>query len=85
MGLFERKPDPITDAEVSQIIVGYWGASDGGNVALEHAECELRKLDIPLTQLHVLRGGLPLGCEGTTGQKVTRIDRVLKRLEREAS
>ena len=65
-------------------LVTFWGFSGGSSYELALAESRLRELDLSFDQINRLRVSLPLYGDGTTAQKVERIDRVLKRLEYEA-
>ena len=62
----------------------FWGVTNGAAGDLDATieclgDCSLSKND-----LNELRAKLPIGASGTTGMRVSRIDRVLKRLEYEA-
>ncbi len=82
MGLFNHKTDRGAVARLA--VETYWGESNGGFLALATAEDCLRESKLKIEQIRTLRTNLPLGCQGTTGQKVAKIDRILKRLEHEA-
>jgi hypothetical protein len=76
---FGRKKGDIASAKSA--VNRFWGVSNGSmgdlRATAEHLkECSLGKKDI-----NELRAELPVGATGTTGQRVSRIDRVLKRLE----
>lgn len=76
------KPKPPTKTEIAErLILGFWGHSSGDPAALKAAAIELSELDLSLNQISELRADLPLGGAGTTGDRVRRVDRVLKRLE----
>ena len=71
-------------ARAKNAVKRFWGVSNGAEGDLQATteclnECSLCKKDI-----NELRAELPVGATGTTGQRVVRIDRVLKRLEYEA-
>jgi hypothetical protein len=85
MGLLGRKAKrDVAFADARLAVQVYWGSSTGGSYALADADSRLRDAQLTLEQLHQLRVNLPIGCDGTTGQRVERIDRVLKGLEYEA-
>jgi hypothetical protein len=77
----ERRAATLKAAK--DITTVFW-AGNGSQESLAAAESQLRLLKLTPDQLHDLRAGLPLECGGTTGQRVARIDRVLKRLEKAA-
>ena len=62
----------------------FWGVSNGSPGDLEDTEKCLRECKLTNHDISKLRAALPLECGGTTGARVARIDRVLKRLEHEA-
>ena len=61
----------------------FWGVSNGSEVAASTCRSELRKLKLRQSELHELRDTLPGVRVGTTGERVVRVDRMLKRLEKE--
>jgi hypothetical protein len=60
----------------------YWGETAGGEADLAAAEAIIREAGLSSDEFHDFRAELPIGAAGTTGQRVARIDRVLKRLEK---
>jgi hypothetical protein len=70
----------IADARAA--VKRYWGETAGGEDDLAAAELAIRAADLSSNEFHDLRAVLPVGATGTTGQRVVRIDRVLKRLEK---
>jgi hypothetical protein len=83
---FGRKNGASGDdfARAKNAVNRFWGVSNGADGDLTATaeclgECLLGKKDI-----NELRAELPIGATGTTGMRVSRIDRVLKRLEYEA-
>ena len=80
--VLRARPELVHAAQ--EVLRGFW-AGNGGPEALSHAEADLGGLRLRLGELRDLRAGLPLGVAGTTGSNITRIDRVLKRLEHEKS
>ena len=80
-----RKTMEARAAEAAGLVKQFWGPSDGGETALAEARTGLEGLKLSPAQLHDLRADLPPPNPGTTGQKIQRIDRLLKRLEKEAA
>jgi len=68
----------------TQAVYAFWGSSDGGELALNTATGALEEQKLTLSQIGALRAGLPPAGPGTTGDRIRRIDRVLKRLEHQA-
>lgn len=62
----------------------FWGVSNGAQGDLEATVTCLKDCCLTKNDFNELRARLPIGATGTTGQRVSRIDRVLKRLEYEA-
>jgi len=76
------KPKPLTKTEIAEkFVLGFWGHSSGDPASLKAAAIKLSELDLSLNEINELRADLPLGGAGTTGDRVRRMDRVLKRLE----
>lgn len=67
------------------IASGFWGPTNRGPNEQADVTAELAGLKLTRAQIEEVRIGLPLGCEGTTGARIQRIDRILKRLEHAAA
>ena len=61
----------------------FWGVSNGSDAAASTCRSELRDLKLRPSELHELRDTLPGLRAGTTGERISRADRMLKRLEKE--
>jgi len=71
-------------ADAHEALAYFQGHSAGGLEDFQRLERIVRAARFDIDQLHDLRTQLPIGIGGTTGQRVSRIDRLLKRLEKEA-
>lgn len=86
MALYQSETSKQAELDALAAPGVFWGHSSGGLENLAIAETCLREGNLSAKQLHDLRTELPIGASGTTtGQRIARIDRVLKRLEKEAS
>jgi len=85
MALYQSDSSRQAESDAMAAPGVFWGHSAGSPEDLRHAEECVRKARLNPDELHDLRAQLPIGATGTTGQRVIRIDRVLKRLEKEAS
>ncbi len=85
MGLLSRKnqANEGDSDEASRIAVAFYTKSNNSDKALIEAARRIKGLDLTREQISDIRMCLPVSCGGTGGQKVARIDRVLKRLEKE--
>ena len=84
MALLQRAETKQARADGCQAVKVFWSGEDISDGDLQRAEACIRKANFSARELHDLRADLPLGATGTTGARVMRIDRVLKRLEKEA-
>ncbi len=85
MDFFRKKTDrQLANESASNACQRFWGMSNGAPGDLLATEGILRECKLDPGEIADLRAGLPLGAAGTTGARVARIDRVLKRLEKEA-
>ena len=84
MALLEREVTKRARSDGCQAVKVFWSGQDIGDGDLKRAEECIRKANFGAKALHNLRAELPIGATGTTGARVMRIDRVLKRLEKEA-
>ncbi len=83
MGLLRRKADSDGMQAASGIVTNFYSKSNNSDGALLEAADRLEKLSLSRKQLSDIRMLLPVKASGTNGEKVARIDRVLKRLEKE--
>lgn len=85
MSLLRRNKSRESDqAAAKNAVDRFWGVSNGAPGDLAATEVCLRECQLNCDDYRKLRVALPLECGGTTGARVARIDRVLKRLELEA-
>ncbi len=79
MALFE---DDLTES-ANNLVIRFCRRSNNSDADLLAAANELRALELSRDQLSDIRMCLPVHCGGTAEQRVLRIDRALKRLEKE--
>ena len=79
----ERAAEKV--AAASAIAAQFWGPTNHGPTEQADVAAQLAGLKLSRAQIEEIRIGLPLGCEGTTGARIQRIDRILKRLEHAAA
>ena len=81
MGLFKANGADVDVAE--KVVRHFYTRSNNSDGQLLEAADSLSALRLSRDQLSNLRMTLPIAASGTNGEKVARIDRVLKRLEKE--
>jgi len=79
--LTKVRPDTVTVARCA--LMDFWGESNGSEEAAATCRSELRSFKLRPDELHELRDLLPGVRVGTTGERIARADRMLKRLEKE--
>ena len=85
MALLEREVTKRAREDGCQAVKVFWSGENISDGDLKRAEECIRKANFSARALHDLRADLPLSSPmTTTGERVMRIDRVLKRLEKEA-
>ncbi len=85
MALLQRSETKQARVDGCQAVKVFWSGQDISDGDLKRAEVCIREANFSARELHDLRAELPLSSiTTTTGERVARIDRVLKRLEKEA-
>lgn len=88
MALIKRKAQAEDSSAVdaaTEIARDFYSHSNNSDSALLEAAGKLRGLGLSRSQISDVRMIIPVACDGTARQKALRIDRVLKRLEKEAA
>ncbi len=78
MSLFKKSG--FDSAAADAALVGFWGKSNGGFGAMTECEQGVRDAKPTEKNLYALRAGLNTCVQGTTGDRIRRVDRMLKRL-----
>ena len=70
-------------ASAREVLCDFWGVSHGSEMAASTCRSGLLKLKLRQAELLELSDFLPSTRVGTTGERIARVDRMLKRLEKE--